>query len=79
MSCRNTLQEDTLKPVSGELQSSLAVKGDLSEEDLFMDLARRIVSGCVDEAETVAEVFARARDAEANSEEPLMDNGWKAV
>ena len=46
----------------------------------MMALARRIVSGDEDdEAETVEQVFAQARDAEASAEEYLVDDGWKAV
>ena len=74
-----------------KLQSSLAVEGELPEDglaaygddgdDLMMALARRIVSGDEeeDEAETVEEVFAQARDAEAASEEFLVDDDWKIV
>ena len=42
-------------------------------DDLMMALARKIVSGNEeeDEAETVEEVFAQARDAEASAEEYL--------
>ena len=90
MSYRNTLQADALKLVAKKLQSSLAVEGELPEDglaaygddgdDLMMALARRIVSGEEeDEAETVEEVFAQARDAEAAAEELLVDDGWKAV
>ena len=60
MSYRNTLQADALK-----LQSSLAVEGELPEDglaaygddgdDLMMALARKIVSGEEDDAETVEE------------------------
>ena len=46
----------------------------------MMALARKIVSGEEeDEAETVEEVFAQARDAEATAEELLVDDGWKVV
>ena len=46
----------------------------------MMALARKIVSGDEgDEAETVEEVFAQARDAEAASEEFLVDDDWKVV
>ncbi len=45
----------------------------------MMALARKIVSGEEDEAETVEEVFAQARDTEAASEEFLVDDGWKVV
>ena len=91
MSYRNTLQADALKLVARKMQSSLAVEGDLPEDglaaygddgdDLMMALARRIVSGGgeEDEAETVEEVFAHARDAEATAEELLVDDGWKPV
>ena len=72
-----------------KLQSSLAVEGELPEDglaaygddgdDLMMALARKIVSGDEEEdAETVEAVFAQARDAEAASEEFLVDDGWKA-
>ena len=72
------------------MQSSLAVEGELPEDglaaygddgdDLMMALARKIVSGDEEEdAETVEEVFAQARDAEATAEEYLVDDGWKAV
>ena len=45
----------------------------------MMALARKIVSGDENEAETVEEVFAQARDAEATAEELLVDDGWKVV
>ena len=91
MSYRNTLQADALKLVAKKMQSSLAVEGELPEDglaaygddgdDMMMALARKIVSGGEeeDEAETMEEVFAQARDAEAASEEFLVDDGWKAV
>ena len=90
MSYRNTLQADALKLVAKKLQSSLAVEGELPEDglaaygddgdDLMMALARKIVSGEEeDETETVEEVFAQARNAEATAEEYLVDDGWKPV
>ena len=91
MSYRNTLQADALKLVAKKLQSSLAVEGELPEDglaaygddgdDLMMALARKIVSGEEEDAaaESVEEVLAQARDAEAASEEFLVDDGWKAV
>ncbi len=91
MSYRNTLQADALKLVAKKLQSSLAVEGELPEDglaafgddgdDMMMALARKIVSGEEedDEAETVEEVFAQARSAEATAEELLVDEGWKIV
>ena len=88
MSYRSTLQADALKLVAKKLQSSLAVEGELPEDglaafgddgdDLMMALARKIVSGD-EEAETVEEIFAQARDAEATAEELLVDDGWKLV
>ena len=89
MSYRGTLQADALKLVAKKLQSSLAVEGELPEDglaaygddgdDLMLALARKIVSSEEeDEAETVEEVFAQARDAEAVAEEYLVDDGWKA-
>ena len=92
MSYRNTLQADALKLVAKKMQSSLAVEGELPEDglaaygddgdDLMMALARKIVSGDEEEdadAESVEEVFAQARDAEASAEEYLVDDGWKPV
>ena len=90
MSYKNTLQADALKLVAKKLQSSLAVEGELPEDglaaygddgdDMMMALARKIVSGEEeDEAETMEEVFAQARDAEATAEELLVDDGWKVV
>ena len=90
MSYRNTLQADALKLVAKKLQSSLAVEGELPEDglaaygddgdDMMMALACRIVSGDEeDKAESVEEVFARARDAESSAEELLVDDGWKVV
>ena len=90
MSYRNTLQADALKLVAKKMQSSLAVEGELPEDglaaygddgdDMMMALARRIVSGEEeDEAETVEQVFAQARNAEATAEELLVDDGWKVV
>ena len=94
MSYKNTLQADALKLVGKKLQSSLVVEGELPEDglaaygddgddgdDLMMALARKIVSGDEeeDDAETVEDVLAQARDAEAASEEFLVDDGWKPV
>ena len=91
MSYRNTLQADALKLVAKKMQSSLAVEGELPEDglaaygddgdDMMMALARRIVSGGEeeDEAETMEEVFAQARNAESEAEELLVDDGWKTV
>ena len=90
MSYRNTLQADALKLVAKKMQSSLAVEGELPEDglaaygddgdDMMMALARRIVSGEEeDEAETMEEVFAQARNAESEAEELLVDDGWKVV
>ena len=91
MSYRNTLQADALKLVAKKMQSSLAVEGELPEDglaaygddgdDMMMALARKIVSGGEeeDEAETMEEVFAQARNAESEAEELLVDNGWKVV
>ena len=89
MAYRNSLQADALKLVAKKLQSSLAVEGELPEDglaaygddgdDLMLALARKIVNGDEDEAETVEAVFAAARDAETTAEEYLVDDGWKAA
>ncbi len=91
MSYRSTLQADALKLVARKLQSSLAVEGELPEEglatygddgeDVMMALARKIVSGDEEDAddETLEEVLAAARDAEATAEELLVDDAWKAI
>ena len=91
MSYRNTLQADALKLVAKKLQSSLAVEGELPEDglaaygdegdDLMMALARQIVNGEAedDEAETVEQVFAQARNAESEAETLLVDDGWRPV
>ena len=90
MSYRNTLQADALTLVAKKMQSSLAVEGELPEDglaaygddgdDMMMALARKIVSGDEeDEAETMEEVFAQARNAESEAEELLVDDGWKVV
>ena len=91
MSYRNTLQADALKLVAKKLQSSLAVEGELPEDglaaygdegdDVMMALARKIVNGGEeeDEAETIEDVLAQARDAEATAEEYLVDDGWRVV
>ena len=89
MSYRNTLQADALKLVAKKLQSSLAVEGELPEDglaaygddgdDLMMALARKIVSGEEDDAETVEAVFARVKDAESEAEELLVDEDWNSV
>ena len=91
MAYRNTLQADALKLVAKKLQSSLAVEGELPEDglaafgddgdDLMLALARQIVSGeeTDTDGESVETVFAQARDAEAASEEFLVDDDWKAV
>ena len=91
MAYRNTLQADALKLVAKKLQSSLAVEGELPEDglaafgddgdDLMLALARQIVSEEETDAdgESVEDVFAQARDAEASAEEFLVDDGWQAA
>ena len=86
MAYRNTLQADALDLVAKKLQSSLAVEGQLPEDglaaygdDLMLALARKIVAGDTDDAESVEAVFAQARDAESEGEELLVDDGWKLV
>ena len=74
--------------VEGELpEDGLAAYGD-DGDDLMMALARKLVldhdRGIVsgdeeDEAETIEDVLAQARNAEATSEELLVDDGWKLV
>ena len=86
MSYRNTLQADALKLVAKKLQSSLPVESDLPEgrlaaygDDVMMALARKIVSGAEEEAETTEEVLGQVRDAEETAEEYLVADGWKPV
>ena len=90
MAYRGTLQADALKLVAQKLQSSLAVEGELPEdglaaygddgEDIMLALARKIVNGEEEEeGESVEDAFAQARDAEAISEELLVDEEWHAV
>ena len=89
MAYRNTLQADALKLVAKKLQSSLAVEGELPEDglsaygddgdDLMLALARKIVNGDADDAESVEAVFAQVRNAESESEELLVDDDWKVV
>ncbi len=74
--------------VEGELpEDGLAAYGD-EGDDLMMALARKLVldhdRGIVsgdeeDEAETIEDVLAQARNAEATAEELLVDDGWKLV
>ena len=74
--------------VEGELpEDGLAAYGD-DGDDLMMALARKLVldhdRGIVsgdeeDEAETIEDVLAQARNAEATAEELLVDDGWKLV
>ena len=74
--------------VEGELpEDGLAAYGD-DGDDLMMALARKLVldqdqeiasGGEEDEAETMEEVFAKARNAESEAEELLVDDGWKVV
>ena len=86
--CRDWLKADALRSVAKRLQSSLAVEGELSEDglaafgddgdDLMLALARQIVSGEEDAtySPSAEQVFAQARDANAASEEFLVDDGW---
>ena len=50
-----------------------------TQYDLMLALARKIVNGEEEEDESVEDVFAQARQAEAISEELLVDEGWHAV
>ncbi len=90
MAYRGTLQADALKLVAQKLQSSLAVEGELPEDglaaygddgdDIMLALARKIVNGEEEEeGESVEDAFAQARNAEAVSEELLVDEEWHAV
>ena len=90
MAYRGTLQADALKLVAQKLQSSLAVEGELPEDglaaygddgdDIMLALARKIVNGEEEEeGESVEDAFAQARDAEAVSEELLVDEEWHAA
>jgi hypothetical protein len=94
MAYKGTLQADALTLVAKKLQSSLAVEGELPEDglaaygddgdDLMLAMARRIVQGGQDgtgpgEDESLEEVFARARSAEAEAEELLVEAGWRPV
>ena len=45
----------------------------------MLALARQIVNGEEEDSESVEQVFAQARDAEASAEEFLVDDGWKGV
>ena len=88
---RGTLQSDTLKLVTGKLQSSLAVEGELPEDglaaygddgdDVMMALARRIVSGDEEDAdtETMEEVFTAAPAAASRAAEFLVDDDCRPV
>ena len=65
MAYRNSIQADALKLVAKKLQSSLAVEGELPEDrlaaygddgdDLMLVLARKIISGEVDDGWKVVE------------------------
>ena len=48
-------------------------------DNLMLALARKIVSGEEDEAETIEAISAQARDAESTAEEYLVDYGWMLV
>ena len=51
-----------------------------TQYDIMLALARKIVNGEEEEQdESVEDAFAQARDAEAVSEELLVDEGWHAV
>ena len=64
---------------SSELRKEgLAAYGD-DGDDLMMALARKIVSGEEDDAETVEAMSAQSREAGASAEGYLADDGWKVV
>jgi hypothetical protein len=90
---RNTLQAEALKLVAKKMQSSLAVEGELPDDglaafgddgdDLMLALARRIVQADEEEwlpdagGQSLEEIFARTRTAEAEAEEMLVAGGWQ--
>ena len=84
---RSTPQADDVKLVTKKLHRFLVVEGELPEDglvayadcgdDLMMALAMQIVSGEQDEAETVEEVSATARDFETEAEELLVCEGGR--
>ena len=84
MAYRNTLHAYTLQLVAKNLQSSLAVEGELPEDglaaygdDLLLALARKIVAG-EEDADSVESVFAQAQQVAAEAEALLVDEGWAA-
>ena len=68
MPYRNTLQADALKLVAKKLRSSLAVEGELPEDEL---------AAYGDDGD--GKMLAQERDTEANSEHLPVDYGWKLV
>ena len=64
------------QPNWAELSTAFGDDGD----DMMLALARQIVSGEEDpDSESVEQVFAQARDAEASADEFLVDDDWKVV
>lgn len=82
MAYRSTLQADAFKLVAQTPQSSLPVEGDPPEDglaaygdtgdDLMMVLARKLVSDETD-PEPVEDIFSRAQQVAAETEDPLVD------
>ena len=87
MAYRSTLQANALKLVAQQLQSPLAVEGELPEDglaaygddgdDLMLALARKIVAG-EEDVGSVESVFEQARQVAAKAEALLVDEGWAA-
>ena len=86
---RSSLQVGALKLVAKKLQLSLAMEGERLEDgqaayeddddDLMLAPTKRIGSGKEDNAESMEDVFAQARDAKAGADVFLVNAGWKLV
>ena len=87
-----TLQSDALKLIAKKMQSALAVEGELPEDglvaygdnqdDLIIALAKQIINGDTsinsnEQNDSVEEIFARARDAETEGQELLVNDEWR--
>ena len=83
----NTIQTEALRLVAKKMRSSLAVEGELPEEgliafgddgqDMIMTLARQIVNETeFQSGNSLENIFARAREAEQENEQYLVDDEW---
>jgi hypothetical protein len=84
-----TLQAEALALVASKMRSSLMIEGELpddglaalegNDQDVMLDLARRLTDQRAGDASSLEALFAQRREAEAEDAAYLVGGGWEGV